>query len=106
VPIVRTFAPVLAGVGEMNRRTFTTYNVVGGLIWGVGVTLAGYLLSEVIGDSIDRYLLPIIAVIIVLSLLPPVIEALRQRRLSRAAAVSAAEAEAEAAELHQAVSED
>jgi hypothetical protein len=50
--------------------------------------------------------LPIIAVIIVLSILPPVIEALRQRRLSRAAAVSAAEAQAEAAELHQAVSED
>ena len=106
VPIVRTFAPVLAGVGEMNRRTFTTYNVVGGFIWGVGVTLAGYLLSEVIGEDIDRYLLPIIAVIIVLSILPPVIEALRHRRRSRAEAVSAAEAEAEAAELHQAVSED
>ena len=84
VPIVRTFAPVLAGVGEMDRRTFTTYNVVGGFVWGVGVTLAGYLLSEVIGDSIDRYLLPIIAVIIVLSILPPLIEALRQRRQSRA----------------------
>jgi membrane-associated protein len=106
VPIVRTFAPVLAGVGDMDRRTFTTYNVVGGLVWGVGVTLAGYLLSEVIGDSIDRYLLPIIAVIIVLSILPPVFEAMRQRRHARAAAVSAAEAEAEAAELHQAVSED
>jgi membrane-associated protein len=107
VPIVRTFAPILAGVGEMDRRTFTTYNVVGGLVWGVGVTLAGYLLSEVIGDSIDRYLLPIIAVIIVLSILPPLFEARKQRRQSRAAAaVSAAEAEAEAAELHQAVSED
>jgi membrane-associated protein len=107
VPIVRTFAPVLAGVGDMDRRTFTTYNVVGGLVWGVGVTLAGYLLSEVIGDSIDRYLLPIIAVIIVLSIAPPVFEAMRQRRHARAAAaVSAAEAEAEAAELHQAVTED
>jgi membrane-associated protein len=106
VPIVRTFAPVLAGVGEMDRRTFTTYNVVGGLVWGVGVTLAGYLLSEVIGDDIDRFLLPIIAVIIVLSILPPVIEALRHRRRSRAEAVTEAEAEAEAAELHRAVSED
>jgi membrane-associated protein len=106
VPIVRTFAPVLAGVGDMDRRTFTTYNVVGGLVWGVGVTLAGYLLSEVIGESIDRYLLPIIAVIVVLSILPPVIEALRQRRQSRAAAMSDAEADAEAAELHQAVTED
>jgi membrane-associated protein len=106
VPIVRTFAPVLAGVGEMDRRTFTTYNVVGGLVWGVGVTLAGYLLSEVIGDDIDRFLLPIIAVIIVLSILPPVIEALRHRRRSRAEAVTEAEAEAEAAELHRAVSEE
>jgi membrane-associated protein len=97
---------VLAGVGEMSRRTFTTYNVVGAFVWGMGVTLAGYLLSEVIGSSIDRYLLPIIAVIIVLSLLPPVIEALRQRRHSRAAAASAAEADAEAADVHQAVRED
>jgi membrane-associated protein len=104
VPIVRTFAPVLAGVGEMRRRVFTIYNVVGGLVWGVGVTLAGYLLSEVIGEDIDRYLLPIIAFIIVLSILPPVLEALKHRRHFRA--VSPAEAEAEAAELQQAVRED
>jgi membrane-associated protein len=109
VPIVRTFAPVLAGVGEMNRRTFTTYNVVGGFIWGIGVTVAGYSLGEVIGaNSVDKYLLPIIAVIIVLSILPPLIEALRERRRNRtaAAAASSADAEAEAARLHQAVSED
>jgi membrane-associated protein len=104
VPIVRTFAPVLAGVGEMRRRVFTIYNVVGGLVWGVGVTLAGYLLSEVIGEDIDRYLLPIIAFIILLSILPPVLEALKHRRHSRA--VSSAEAEAEAAELQQAVREE
>jgi membrane-associated protein len=104
VPIVRTFAPVLAGVGEMRRRVFTIYNVVGGLVWGVGVTLAGYLLSEVIGEDIDRYLLPIIAFIILLSILPPVLEALKHRRHSRV--VSPAEAEAEAAELQQAVREE
>jgi membrane-associated protein len=107
VPIVRTFAPVLAGVGEMNRRTFTTYNVVGGFIWGVGVTVAGYILGEAIGSDIDKYLLPIIALIVVLSILPPLIEMLRERRRNRATStVSAADAEAEAAELHQAVSED
>jgi membrane-associated protein len=107
VPIVRTFAPVLAGVGEMNRRTFTTYNVVGGFVWGVGVTVAGYILGEAIGEDIDKYLLPIIAVIIVLSILPPVIEMLRERRRNRAAATArAADPETEAAELHQAVSED
>jgi membrane-associated protein len=107
VPIVRTFAPVLAGVGEMNRRTFTTYNVVGGFVWGVGVTVAGYILGEAIGSDIDKYLLPIIALIVVLSILPPVIEMLRERRRNRAAATApAADPEVEAAELHQAVSED
>jgi membrane-associated protein len=107
VPIVRTFAPVLAGVGEMNRRTFTTYNVVGGFVWGVGVTVAGYVLGEAIGSDIDKYLLPIIALIVVLSILPPVIEMLRERRRNRSAATApVADAEAEAAELHRAVSED
>jgi membrane-associated protein len=107
VPIVRTFAPVLAGVGEMNRRTFTTYNVVGGFVWGVGVTVAGYILGEAIGSDIDKYLLPIIALIIVLSILPPAIEMLKERRRNRGdATVPAADPEAEAAELHQALSED
>jgi membrane-associated protein len=107
VPIVRTFAPVLAGVGEMNRRTFTTYNIVGGFIWGVGVTVAGYILGEAIGSDIDKYLLPIIALIVVLSILPPVIEMLRERRRKRSAATApGADPEAEVAELHRAVSED
>ena len=108
VPIVRTFAPVLAGVGEMRRRTFSTYNIVGGFLWTVGVTLAGYLLSNAVGaNNIDKYLLPIIAVIIVLSLLPPAFEAMRQRRRGRVGpAVSVADAEAEAAELHEAVGDE
>jgi membrane-associated protein len=107
VPVVRTFAPVLAGVGEMDRRTFTTYNVVGGFVWAVGVTLAGYILGSAIGSDIDKYLLPIIAVIVVLSILPPLIEMRRERRRTRAAsAVSAADAEAQAAQLREAVTED
>jgi len=110
VPIVRTFAPVLAGVGEMSRRTFTTYNVVGGFVWGVGVTVAGYILGEAIGEDIDKYLLPIIAVIIVLSILPPVIEALRERRRTRSAAATSSaddeDPETEVAELRQAVRDD
>ena len=107
VPVVRTFAPVLAGVGEMNRRTFTTYNIVGGFVWAVGVTVAGYILGSAIGSDIDKYLLPIIAVIVVLSILPPLIEMRRERRRTRAAAaVSAADAEARAADLREAVTED
>ncbi|MGH2684613.1 MAG: DedA family protein [Actinomycetota bacterium] len=82
VPIVRTFAPILAGVGRMHYRTFLTFNVVGGFLWAVGVTTLGFLLGETIPD-IDKYLLPVIALIIFLSLLPVGFELLRARRRSR-----------------------
>ena len=105
VPVVRTFAPVLAGVGSMSRRTFLSYNVIGAFIWVFGVTMAGYVLSDVIGDNIDTYLLPIIAVIILVSLIPPFLE-WRKSKKHPAQAVSAAEAEAEAAELHAIVEDE
>ncbi|HEU4750739.1 MAG TPA: DedA family protein [Acidimicrobiia bacterium] len=85
VPIVRTFAPILAGVGKMPYRTFVLFNVVGGLLWAVGVTLLGYALGEMIPD-IDRYLLPIIALIILISFIPIGVEWLKTRR-QRASAV-------------------
>jgi membrane-associated protein len=69
VPIVRTFAPIVAGAGTMRYRTFAIYNVIGGLLWAMGVTLLGYLLGELIPD-IDTYLLPIIAGIVLLSVIP------------------------------------
>ena len=104
VPVVRTFAPILAGVGSMKYRTFVTYNVVGGFLWAVGVTSLGYFLGEQIGeDNIDKYLLPIIAVIIFISILPAVIEVLRHRRKAKAQAMTQAEAEAEAQRLHEAI---
>lgn len=77
IPIVRTLAPVLAGIGSMRWRTFFRYNVIGGLMWGAGVPLAGYWLGSAI-PNVDHYLLPIIAGIIVLSLVPTVIEYLRR----------------------------
>ena len=82
VPIVRTFAPIVAGAGDMRYRTFVTYNVVGGLLWGVGVTLLGFALGEAI--DIDKYLLPVIAVIIAFSLVPVLLEVRRARQESRA----------------------
>ena len=103
VPVVRTFAPILAGVGEMRYRTFVTFNVIGAFLWAVGVTTAGYILGEQIPD-IDKYLLPIIGVIILLSVLPPAIEVLRHRR--RARALTESEAEAEADELEHILNED
>ncbi len=102
VPIVRTFAPILAGVGTMRYRTFLAYNVMGGFLWAVGVTSLGYFLGDQIGaDNIDKYLLPIIGVIILLSLVPPLLEYRKHKRSQSAAA--AIDAETRAAQLHEAV---
>ncbi|MDQ4131715.1 MAG: DedA family protein [Actinomycetota bacterium] len=79
IPVVRTFTPVIAGVGRMNYRTFLTFNIVGGFLWAVGVTLLGYGLGESIPD-IDRYLIPIVGVIIALSFIPVARELLKARR--------------------------
>ena len=79
VPIVRTFAPVVAGVGEMRYRRFLTYNVVGGVGWVVSMTWAGYLLGHAIPD-INRHIHIVVVIVIILSLIPIVIEVLRARR--------------------------
>ena len=71
IPIVRTFAPILAGVGSMKYRIFTFYNVMGGFLWAVVVSFLGYFLGSII-PNIDKYLLPIILVIILVSFLPVV----------------------------------
>ncbi len=77
VPIVRTFIPVAAGVGHMRYRTFVSYNVIGALAWGVGVTLLGYFLGQVafVRDNIE----PILIVIVALSLVPVAVELVRAR---------------------------
>lgn len=77
VPIVRTFAPVTAGVGQMRYRTFASYNVIGALAWGVGVTLLGYWLGQF--EFVRTYLEPILLGIVVLSVLPVAFELLRAR---------------------------
>ena len=105
VPIVRTFAPTLAGVGEMPRRTFLRYNVIGAFLWAVGLTMLGYALGDVIGKDIDTYLLPIIAVIILISLIPPFLEWRKARKIKQLGASSAA-AEAEAHELEEILHQD
>lgn len=78
MPIVRTFAPILAGVGEMRYRTFLSYNVIGGVIWGIGMPFLGYFLGNVIPD-VDKYIVPMVMAIIILSFLPPVIHVLRDK---------------------------
>jgi membrane-associated protein len=89
VPIVRTFAPIVAGVGRMEYKTFVTYNVIGGLAWGVGITTLGFLLGEAV--DIDKYLLPVIAVIILISFIPVALEVRKSRRETAAKAANAAE---------------
>jgi membrane-associated protein len=79
IPVVRTVLNPLAGALEVPVRTFTVWQVAGGLVWTLGVTLAGYGLGSSV-PSIDTYLLPIIGVIVVLSLLPVALELLRARR--------------------------
>ncbi len=78
VPIVRTFAPIVAGVSRMNYRVFVTYNVLGGLLWAVGVTLLGYFLGQV--EFIERNLEIAILTIVAISILPIVLELRRERR--------------------------
>lgn len=82
VPIVRTFTPVMAGVAKMNYRIFLTYNIIGGIGWGVGVTLLGYFLGQV--DFIRANIEVIILGIVGLSVLPIAFELTRAWREARA----------------------
>jgi len=84
VPIVRTFAPVTAGVARMNYRTFLTYNIVGGVLWGVGVTTLGYFLGQV--ELIEANIEFVLIAIVGISFVPIAIELLRNRRRGRAGA--------------------
>jgi len=78
IPIVRTFTPILAGVGTMPYGTFLKFNIIGGVFWGAGVTLLSYFLGAII-PGIDRYLLPIVISIIVVSFLPIAFEFFKSR---------------------------
>ncbi len=82
VPIVRTFAPIVAGVGQMKYKNFITYNIIGGFVWSFGMVYSGYFLGQIIPD-VDRYLLPIILVIIIISFLPIVFEVLKSKRKNK-----------------------
>jgi membrane-associated protein len=79
MPIVRTFAPIVAGMGSMRYRRFLAFNVIGALLWGVGMSLAGFFFGKALpADKVDKYLLPVIFLIIVISLLPSVIHVWRE----------------------------
>lgn len=87
IPIVRTFLNPVAGTLGMPARRFLIWNIVGAVLWTDGVLLVGYLLAQqiyqAIGDNIDHYILPVVALIVVISVLPIVIEILRDRRAKK-----------------------
>ncbi len=89
MPIVRTFAPIVAGIGTMHYGRFISFNVFGGLFWAVGVVSAGYFL----GEAADGYLMPIVIIIILVSVAPPALHVLKdylaQRRARQAHAPKA-----------------
>ncbi|RJQ33955.1 hypothetical protein C4568_03415 [Candidatus Parcubacteria bacterium] len=78
VPIVRTFAPIVAGIVGMNYRTFAMYNVIGALAWGAGVTSLGYFLGTKV-PIIGEYLTPIILTIIFVSCIPLAWDLIKKR---------------------------
>ncbi len=78
MPIVRTFAPLVAGVGEMEYRRFVSFNVIGGFLWVWSMSLLGYSLGSAIPD-IDKHIHLVIAVVVFLSILPGIIEVVRSR---------------------------
>ena len=83
IPVVRLFAPIMAGVGDMDYKTFLYYNIAGGILWAAGFIGLGYVLGSVIPNA-DHYFLPIVFVVIILSFLPPVIHVLKNKNERRA----------------------
>lgn len=77
-PVVRTFAPILAGVANMEYKKFFFYNVAGGLLWVWGLGLLGFWAGETI-PNVDRFILPAIAIIIVISIIPGIVALFRQQ---------------------------
>lgn len=79
IPIVRTFVPIMAGVGEMEYKNFVFYNFIGALIWAVGVTLLGYLFGNVVPNA-DKYMLYIILIIVNVSFIPPLWQFYKEKK--------------------------
>jgi membrane-associated protein len=100
VPIVRTFAPVAAGVGHMSYRRYSLYNAVGAVIWGTGVTLIGFLLGYIppVRDFVVEYIDLILLGAVVVTLVPTIFHyiqsTMKARRKRAAGAPTDAEAEA------------
>ena len=81
IPVVRTFLPTVAGVARMPYRSFLTFSILGGALWCSTVALAGYFLGSRI-PNVDRYILPVVLLVLILSFVPVIMEVVRSRRHS------------------------
>ena len=79
IPAVRTFVPIVAGIGKMNYRVFFKFNAIGALLWGITMPILGYTLGKSV-PNIDKYILPIIALIVFISALPVIISFLKAKK--------------------------
>ncbi len=80
IPIIRTFAPIVAGVANMEYRTFIFFNLLGGFLWTWGMIGAGFILGNIIPNA-DKYLTPIILLIILISFIPAIIEFFKHKKI-------------------------
>lgn len=80
LPIIRTFAPLVAGVGKMPYRRFLTFNIIGATVWGAGVTLLGYWLGNKI-PNIDHYLLPMVLLATLFTFSPMILHLVKDKKL-------------------------
>lgn len=78
VPIVRTFAPIVAGMAQMSYRKYLLYNAIGAVIWGGGITIAGYFLGGLV-PGLMNYLLPLASIVVILSILPGIYHFIKER---------------------------
>jgi membrane-associated protein len=84
VPVVRTFAPIVAGMGSMTYPRFAAFNIAGGLLWAISMVGGGYAFGSVLSpEQVDRFLLPVIAAIVVISLAPAALHLYQERRAHR-----------------------
>jgi membrane-associated protein len=79
IPVVRTFAPIMAGVGGMKYSSFAKYNALGALIWAVGLTTLGYIFGQTVPNA-DKYIIPIVLIVVLVSFIPPVWEYIKEKR--------------------------
>lgn len=83
IPIVRTFGPLVAGIARMPQRAFFVYNVIGGIIWAIPMVGLGYIAGDQLekrGIDVDRFILPIIIIVVIISLIPAAIELRKEEK--------------------------